>query len=368
MNVLLVDDQVRVLEATKKLVDWGSLGIEKVHTAECAEDARAILEKEPIAIMLTDIEMPDEDGIALQRWQAEHHPEILCIFLTSHADFGYAQEAIRNGAFDYIVQPASIPEIEEVLTRAVKELIERSAAIGLDSNMDTFVAEVMSNGLEWSNWIAKNDRDLVHNQIVNMLDYMEAEGKLLPGYLRSIHHTFLHACSNACYLNKVELKELLKDNDISYEQVSQGYHTREELLQAVDRCLWAFEMLARQRSEANQPSTPERRIRELLWYLGENLGKMISRKDAAAYVFLNEDYFTRVFRKETGMGYKEYVLKQKMEYAEKLLSSTDLPITVIASKVGYDSYNNFTQMFRKVMGLTPTDYRKQSHGDDGKDS
>ena len=65
-----------------------------------------------------------------------------------------------------------------------------------------------------------------------------------------------------------------------------------------------------------------------------------------------------MFRKETGMNYKEYVLKIKMDYACRLLKETDLPITLIASKVGYDNFANFSKMFRKVMGITPTEHRK----------
>ena len=58
------------------------------------------------------------------------------------------------------------------------------------------------------------------------------------------------------------------------------------------------------------------------------------------------------------MGYKEYLLKQKMDYAGKLLSETDMPVALIASKVGYENFTNFTQMFRKYTGTTPTEYRK----------
>ena len=61
-----------------------------------------------------------------------------------------------------------------------------------------------------------------------------------------------------------------------------------------------------------------------------------------------------------GVGYKEYVLKQKMDYAEKLLENTDMPVTLIASKVGYENFTNFTQMFRKYSGETPTEYRKRN--------
>ncbi len=97
MKILLVDDQERIIKAMERLVDWERLGIDQVYTAGSAADARKILEECPIDIMLTDIEMPGEDGICLQKWQMEHYPHILCVFLTSHADFSYAREAIHNG-------------------------------------------------------------------------------------------------------------------------------------------------------------------------------------------------------------------------------------------------------------------------------
>ena len=56
---------------------------------------------------------------------------------------------------------------------------------------------------------------------------------------------------------------------------------------------------------------------------------------------------------------RSYLLNIKMEYAKKLLIETKIPVALIASKVGYDNYSNFTQMFRKVVGVTPSDYRKE---------
>ena len=98
MNVLLVDDQERILVATKKLVNWERLGVGEVYTADSAAAARKILETYTVDIMLTDIEMPGEDGISLQKWQAENYPQVYCIFPVSytHLDVYKRQD---NGQF-----------------------------------------------------------------------------------------------------------------------------------------------------------------------------------------------------------------------------------------------------------------------------
>ncbi len=128
MNVLLVDDQVPVVREIAAGVDWKKIGIHKVYQAYSAFEARKILEKEPVDIMLCDIEMPVEDGLSLYRWVKEQGLVEECIFLTAHADFDYAREAVRLGGFDYILQPARYEEIQDAVIRAENRICTRREA------------------------------------------------------------------------------------------------------------------------------------------------------------------------------------------------------------------------------------------------
>ena len=224
-------------------------------------------------------------------------------------------------------------------------------------NVDETLSHAQKNTLEWSRWIEQGDTQLVRSQVAAMLDEAEARGSLSAGYCKRLHYVFMEACRLAAHMLKTDLKTLLADAGEDEEALVKGSGSRREMLDSADRCLRAFDLRAR-RAGNGQEYTTEQRIREVIHFLGQNIDHMISRSEAAQHACLNEDYFSRAFKKETGMGYKEFVLKQKADYAIKLLTNTDLPITVIASKVGYDNYNNFTQMFRKLTGKTPTDYRK----------
>ena len=115
MNILLVDDQPSVLSSLKSGLNWSALLVHNVYTALNASEAREIILSHPIDILLTDIEMPKESGLSLLRWCRENHYQFECIFLTSHADFFYAQEAIQLESFDYILQPARYEDIENLL-------------------------------------------------------------------------------------------------------------------------------------------------------------------------------------------------------------------------------------------------------------
>ena len=287
-----------------------------------------------------------------------------CIFLTSHADFSYAKEAIRGGAFDYIVQPASIPEIEETIARCLQHLEQRTYYMQKSSRYDALTEQTecpeerKPDSSRWGKWLIRGDYVLLRNQAVNLLQLAEQDGYLTIRYRQQMIHAFLEACSVACYEKKVE-QDAFFSEQFTYEDMLQSFHSDEELTDAIDKCLHNYgKKLAEKEGREEENYTVQERIREVMRYLEEIMDRMINRREAAKYVFLNEDYFSRMFRKETGMGFKEYLLKIKMDYAGKLLANTTMPVTLIASKVGYENFTNFSQMFRKVMGTTPTEYRK----------
>lgn len=119
MNVLLVDDQVRILSGLISGLDWAALGVTGIRTASSAQAAKTILLQEHVDILLCDIEMPGENGLSLLRWARQQGQDFVCVFLTSHADFLYAKEAIQLGSFDYILQPARYDEIQATIARAI---------------------------------------------------------------------------------------------------------------------------------------------------------------------------------------------------------------------------------------------------------
>ena len=122
MKLLIVDDQAAVCEALRQGVNCGNLGFDTVETAGSVPAARASLMHAPADVLLCDIEMPGQNGLDLLKWIKEQGMETRCIFLTAHARFAYVQEAMRLGAFDYVIQPAPYAEISQVAARAAREV------------------------------------------------------------------------------------------------------------------------------------------------------------------------------------------------------------------------------------------------------
>ena len=92
-------------------------------------------------------------------------------------------------------------------------------------------------------------------------------------------------------------------------------------------------------------------------YISENYSQLLSVKEVAEHVHLNPEYFTRLFKKETGKNIKNYIVDCKMTLAKDLLATSNLPVSMVALEVGYTNFSHFTQIFKKIENMTPSEYR-----------
>ncbi len=81
MNLLIVNDAVVEVQTMQDNIPWPTYGIERVYTAFCVEDARDTIRQKPVDVLLCDIEMPGENGIALIRWIRTHNTNMGTEFL-----------------------------------------------------------------------------------------------------------------------------------------------------------------------------------------------------------------------------------------------------------------------------------------------
>jgi len=99
-------------------------------------------------------------------------------------------------------------------------------------------------------------------------------------------------------------------------------------------------------------------IKKIKEYIYHNLDKEIRREDIAMEVFMNPSYVSRLFKKEEGMLLKEFIIMEKMKMAQTLLRNSSLPISIVALKVGYSNFSHFSQVYKKIFGISPTEERK----------
>lgn len=250
-NAIVIDDEIVVAEAIKRRVNWEKYNVSRVFMAHSIEQAKKIFQTEIINFMLCDIEMPQGNGLELFEWVKTYYPAVECVYITCHPEYEYIRKALKLGSADYILKPVNYEELDEILVQLVERL----------------------------------------------------------------------------------------QNTKRQEEIPESIIVR----------------IAKKKSEENQ-SQPIHSAKE---YILRHIQETIYIEDIAKAVFLNEQYLMHLFKKETGVSILEYITKERITLAKELLVSTSYRVNEVADTVGYGKYSYFTRIFKRSTGMTPIEYRQK---------
>ena len=105
-------------------------------------------------------------------------------------------------------------------------------------------------------------------------------------------------------------------------------------------------------------------IEQAVAYIRENFASDITLSSLAKKFSVSPEHFSRMFKKETGLGFSKYLNSLRLQYAEHLLRSTDIQnITQVAEICGFEDSNYFSKKFKEVYGVSPKKIQKKGHGE-----
>lgn len=110
-----------------------------------------------------------------------------------------------------------------------------------------------------------------------------------------------------------------------------------------------------QEKKQNKPSI----IDEIKFYFDINYAENIKLKEVADYFGIHPNYLTRSFHEKFSISPKKYLMDLKFKKAARLLSTTELPVSIISSSLGFDDQLAFSRTFKSIYGLSPTAYRNK---------
>jgi len=114
-RVLVVDDEPYVRKGITNAIKWKNLGLELVGEAEDGMEALDLIPQLNPDIVVTDMRMPDMDGIGLLKEINAKFQNIKVVVISAYSDFEYTREAIKNNVFDYVLKPIKKDELNNVL-------------------------------------------------------------------------------------------------------------------------------------------------------------------------------------------------------------------------------------------------------------
>ncbi|WP_054027581.1 response regulator transcription factor [Bacillus sp. FJAT-28004] len=158
-RLLIVEDEWIIADSLSSMEEWEERCIEVAGIAHNGYEAIRYLEAEPIELVISDIRMPDMDGLQLLQFIYEEMPNTQVIMISGYEEFDYARIALKYGAKGYILKPI---DTDELLATVDRLLGQRNLETGAEANAETIQTVVPQT----------YHKEIVHKAIQYIQDYL----------------------------------------------------------------------------------------------------------------------------------------------------------------------------------------------------
>lgn len=205
----------------------------------------------------------------------------------------------------------------------------------------------------WSDLLTNGYFDLVRSNMHEYLDQQKKQGHINQKNLSLFLQDFLQMFYNILEQHHIHAHGIFKQEyDIHELQTSAS--SLERMHELLD---FSVDYLKNFHSSQDLNSS---QIDKAIEYIRKNIHQNISRSDIASSIYMNPEYLSRLFKKEKGISLSDYIIQEKLKIAASLLKGTNLSVSIIASNIGYTNFSYFTQVFKKVYGMSPSEYRQKA--------
>ena len=377
MRLLIAEDERVIRETICRMIDWKSNGIALIGACSNGLEAYDMIIDECPDIVLTDIRMPELDGLGLVERVRETELDVQFVIISGYSEFEYAKSAIKFGVCEYLLKPCDEDEILRALAHAA-EKVEQSR----ESRRIQYERQWMAS--QFGPLISKRFTEAIIAGDDDINDIYTRYGKLLglsPGryYLHSasisgeftkdLLKRYLVGDCLGLFLVKNTVFVVLRDSeDGAIKELSvqaEAFESPVDMLEALAGRLRRYTRVqfidaAGEIHEINNRSTHKRFIRDALEFVEEHYGdaRLTMKWLAENHLFMNADYLNRQFVQATGEKFSAYLGRVRVEKAKKLIAKYD-SVYEVAEQVGCgNNPQYFSQLFKKWAGCTPSQYKE----------
>ncbi|MFP4660763.1 MAG: response regulator [Halanaerobiales bacterium] len=373
-NLLIVEDEKPIREKIINNIDWQGNDYRVFHASN-GEEAIAILEKNDIDILVTDIKMPKVNGIELVKKARLDRKDIKVIIISGHAEFEYAQESIRLGVDDYILKPFRSPRLLEVVNKTRNKLKEenrqKEEIVKIRKEINEYLKKnKLRSTINWltdDEFFKKQSNLISENKVFQLLKtgtIQELEKELDKLYIdldnySSERQKFL------LIMNSIILNIYKTMKELGYEFVDLMRIIDNESLTQIDSMnleevkRWLTELFYRVNYLVSfkKDNRNEKLVEQVKKYMSSNFSEGISLNDISKRFNISSGYLSKIFYEQVGENFLDYLNMIRINRAKELLKTTDKKIYEVADDVGFNDSYYFSSWFKKIVGVTPTTYR-----------
>ncbi|MBO3443385.1 helix-turn-helix domain-containing protein [Clostridium sp. CCUG 7971] len=395
MRVLIVEDEYITRTFLSSIINWEEEEMTLVSLAKDGIEALNIIEKENIDIVITDLKMPKMDGNALIKELKNKKFNGKIIVLSNFDDFSSVKEAMKNGAFEYLLKVTiNKDELLGVLNKAREELKESNKLIK-DSN----IVEISSEKLKIDEYLEKYlkgdksvelEKSLENKYLTNYtfiylralstdIENVEREKKL-NAFISNI----ISSCANYINSKFISLINIKRNEYVVFIKANKESDDINLLISNITRNVAQYldmefekvihkkcsnieeslKLIEEQREEDDYKINSKvakcrREVKKIVEYINHNLSKKLSLELLAKLVNMNESYLSRIFKDELDMTISDYIKLKRLEKAKELLKQSDMRVKDVAINVGIQDQLYFSRLFTKFFNITPSEYREK---------
>lgn len=411
---MIVDDDEILREGIEKTPDWSKNNILVVGTARNGRECLKIIPDCLPQIILTDIKMPFMDGMQLCEAVFHLYPSIRLVLLTAYDDFAYAKKALDYKVTEYVMKYEDNAAIIAAVKKAALEYDRQKTQTEIIRSS----RRLLTNKF-FKDWVLEGYSEEKIDHCAKQLDlsfpYLEFQVlsfRLMPAccgdaasgrwrmeqYQQQFGNLFADCAAGDgrkvfYFLAEDHLNVLLNfDGEIKSETLLQVIKSVEDVLkigaaagigrkcqkaaqvpQSYREAVQALEYQSIVRNkDGGQPlvyfndtvASGNLRadvIRQITAFIRQHyMEKTLSLNVIANAVHLTPSYVSAVFKKNFKINITDYLTRIRLEKAKELLEKTDFKTYEVSERVGYSNSQYFSVLFKRIIGVSPTEYRQKA--------
>ena len=389
-NILIVDDEPIVKIALRSILPWEEYGFFICGTAGNGLEALSLIEKQHPDVIITDLKMPGMDGLELIRTLKEKKYPGEILVLSNYEDFDSVRSALLLGAADYLLKIkiqadtllACLNKTTEKLQKKAGEkspvpeetISENRNRLMLsffqgDSSLASFIRENRETELGFMEKscaicyvtfekFLSNDAFSISANLLRDMILDAVQGALQPYILVLNDYSALVVFSQKeLTVSQIKVEQLVKKlynrftmyqsfaPDMPYQENLKNYEEARKIYQSFHQ------------NEGHYKND----VAKTIAYIEKNYMYRLTLASISANVNLSSSYLCRVFKSEVGTSITSYLNNLRIRKAATLIKEQDLSLKEISAMVGIDDQLYFSRLFKKCMGISPSEYGKKFH-------
>lgn len=397
-RLVIADDEPKIRRGIENVLNWKEFNIEIVGEAEDGEIALEVIKEKKPDIIFLDINMPFLNGLNLLQKLKDIHNKSIVIIISGYDDFSYAQKALQFNVFDYILKPVNKKKMEEIIVKAVDKLNEIKKENKhlewinkqINENMNVLKKNFFS---EWLNNKLSDEEVLKEMEFFN-IKFEQSIGIIVIRLIDKLNIEIVDKKWNAELLEfAVEnlLEEKFKQLNIKFifnddkknivlistiDEMIEWINITDKLDMEIQKYL-KCNVIVEQANVSNGilniknaylkiiNSVEEKKkcshmVLLTIKYIEENYYlNDLNISNISDKLEVTSSYLSKILKKETGLSFIDYLTNIRIKKAMYIMEDPTIKIYDVAELIGYSNQHYFCRAFKKVVGVSPTEYKRR---------